>query len=304
MTAQHPDHRFLPVSERLAKWQTTGVDTAAFHGGLYAVRCRYAELGLWQLLPLQRALLGAESRRTGAFGGFHHLHQGYRHLQMFSVVTMHGPLEGDTPQKPGLALLDLLRAYAHDCLHYGSRRRYISVGGKPTRTQYGINFRRPSGQSYSAADPLGSPHTRNLGIVMEGACDREARRITHETALRFGIREPDDALGRLAFRDVTGTLSDQDVTAGRDEEPVDEVAGYAERLCRYETGVNRRYAAFLSEFAPHEEEDLHDLLLSAVISGDTRGITAWLDARHGPGTFAGTFLTGAYFAPPDVGLSA
>ncbi|MFD4540967.1 hypothetical protein [Streptomyces bauhiniae] len=117
---------------------------------------------------------------------------------------------------------------------------------KETMSQYGINFRRPSGQSYSAADPLGSPHTRNLGIVMEGACDREARRITRETAVRFGIREPDDPLGQLAFRDVTGTLSDEDVTAGREEEPVDEVAGYVERLRRYEAGVNRRYAVFLS----------------------------------------------------------
>lgn len=304
LMAGHPDHTFLPALERLLRWQEAGADTAVFHGGVYSVRCRYAELGLSELLPLQRVLVGAQSRRKGAYGGFHHLDQGYRHLQMYAVVTMHGPMESDTPQRPELALLDLLRAYAHDCLHYGSRRRYISVGGKPARTQYGINFRRPSGQPYSATDSQGSPHTRNLGIVMEGACDREARRITRETAVRAGFTEPDDALGRLAFRDMTGALTDEDVTAEPAEAHEGEAAGYVERLRRYETGVNRRYAFFLTEFAPGEEEDLHDLLLAAVISGDTRGLSAWLDARHGPGTFAGVFLSGAYFQPADLGLSA
>ncbi len=116
---------------------------------------------------------------------------------MFSIVTMYGPMGNAIPQRPDLALLDLVRAYAHDCLHYGSRRRYVDVAGTPTRTQYGINFRRTSGRTYSAADPDGTPHTRNLGIVMEGACDREARRITRELAVRFGVCEPEDTAGRL-----------------------------------------------------------------------------------------------------------
>ncbi|WP_181923574.1 hypothetical protein [Streptomyces inhibens] len=311
LTARHPDHTFRSAPDRLTQWQASGVDTAVFHSGLYAARCRYAELGLSQMMPLDRVLVGAESARAGAFGGFHHPDQGYRHLQMLSVVTMYGPMQHAStparqhasPQRPELALLDLLRAYAHDCLHYGSRRRYVDVGGKPTRTQYGINFRRTTGQSYSAADPQGTPHTRNLGVVMEGACDREARRITRETAARAGMREPDHVLGRLAFRDTTGTLSKEDVTADLGEERTGEAAHYVGALRRYEAGVNHRYAAFLAEFAPGEEEDLHDLLLNAVISGDVRGLSAWLDARHGPGTFAGAFLTGAYFAPA-LGLSA
>lgn len=139
---------------------------------------------------------------------------------------------------------------------------------------------------------------------MEGACDREAQRVTRETAARATIGEPEDTRGRLAFRDVTGTLSHDDVTAESCEGQTDEAARYIGTLRRYEAEVNCRYAVFLTEFAPGEEEDLHDLLLSAVISGDIRGLGAWLDARHGPGTFAGAFLTGAYFAPPALGLSA
>ncbi|MFJ2022576.1 hypothetical protein ACIODW_02025 [Streptomyces sp. NPDC087897] len=272
------------------------MDTSPFHLGLYAARSRYTELGLSQMLPLQRVLVGAASSRQGAFGGFHHQDQGYRHLQMLAVITMFGPLEQDIPERPTVALLDLLRAYAHDCLHYGSRRRYVNVAGIPTRTQYGINYRRATGQTYSSTDPQGTPHTRNIGIVMEGACDREARRITRETAARAGIQEPDDPFGRLVFRDVTGTLSADDVT-GSAAKPSGEADRYAASLRRYETGVNRRYAVFLSEFAPEEEEDLHDLLLTAVISGETRGLSIWLDARHGPGTFAGIFQSRAYFAP-------
>ncbi|WP_241721037.1 hypothetical protein [Streptomyces lydicus] len=302
LTARHPDHMFRPAPDRLTRWQALGVDTALFHSGLYAARCRYAELGLSQMLPPERVLVGAESVRSGAFGGFHHPDQGYRHLQMLSVVTMYGPMERDNPERPEMALLDLLRAYAHDCLHYGSRRRYVDVGGRPTRTQYGINFRRPTGQSYSAADPQGTPHTRNLGVVMEGACDREARRITRDVAARAGMREPADVLGRLAFRDTTGTLTEEDVRGDLGSGHTSEAAQYAGALQRYEAGVNRRYAAFLAEFAPCEEEDLHDLLLTAVINGDTRGLSAWLDARHGPNTFAGAFLTGAYFTPTlDLG---
>ncbi len=297
LTSRHPDHTFRPAPDCLAQWRAAGVDTAPFRTGLHAARDRYAELGLSQMLPLERVLVGAESVRHGAFGGFHHPDQGYRHLQMVAVVTMYGPMERSVPERPELALLDLLRAYAHDCLHYGSRRRYVDVGGKPTRTQYGINFRRPAGQTYSAADPQGTLHTRNLGVVMEGACDREARRITRETAARAGFREPDDAIGRFAFRDTTGTLTAEDVMTDPGGENADQAARYLGALRRYEVGVNRRYAVFLGEFAPGEEDDLHGILLTAVVSGDMRDLSMWLDARHGPGTFAAVFQTSAYFTP-------
>ncbi|MET8982573.1 hypothetical protein ABZX85_44050 [Streptomyces sp. NPDC004539] len=294
LTIRHPNLVFRPAPERLAHWRTSGVATDVFDSGHEAVRHRYAELGLSQLLPLSRVLTGAESASPSAFGGFHHPEQGYRHLQMASVITMYGPLGTAGPQHPELALLDLLRAYAHDCLHYGSRRRYVDVGGRPTRTQYGINFRRVSGSSYSAADPRGISGTRNIGVVMEGACDREARRITRETVERAGLREHADPIGRLAFRDSTGTLTPEDAATAPD---TDDEARYADALHRYEAGVNLKYARFLTEFGPGEEEELHGHLLRAMISGDVQRLSTWLDARHGPGTFPGIFLSGTYFAP-------
>jgi len=218
---------------------------------------------------------------------------------MASVITMYGPLDSACPQRPELALLDLLRAYAHDCLHYGSRRQYVDVGGRPMRTQYGFNFRRLSGRSYSAADPPDSPWTRNIGVVMEGTCDREARRLTRDAARGAGLDQPDDPMGRLVFRDCTGTLAPEDSAVGMEGDGA--AARYVEALRRYDAGVNRKYAEFLAEFGPGEEDELHGHLLRAMISGDVQRLSTWLDVRHGPGTFPGVFLCGTYFAP-DLNL--
>ncbi|MCX0245259.1 hypothetical protein [Streptomyces drozdowiczii] len=297
LTAKHPDHMFHPLSDILGRWAAEGMDTSPFHAGVAEAGRRYAGFGLSKMLPLDRVLVGCESSRPGAYGGFHHPDQGYRHLQMVAVVTMQGSMERRIPEQPSLALIDLLRAYAHDCLHYGSRRRYVDAAGVPVRTQYGINYRRVSGQSYSVIDERGSRHTRNLGIVMEGACDKEARSIARGAAKRCGIPAPRDVLGALAFRDATGTLTEDDRHRAVTVPDSTERTRYAAALRNYETGVNRRYAHFLGEFAPGEEDECHRRLLTAIISGNTTGLCAWLDDRHGPGTFAGLFRTPGYFEP-------
>ncbi|MFE7414494.1 hypothetical protein [Streptomyces laurentii] len=297
LTRRHPDHVFLPLAELLGIWEADGIDTALFRTGAESAGRRYATCGLTRMLPFERVLVGCASSRAGVFGGFHHPDQGYRHFQMVAVVTVHGPMKSRIPECPSSALLDLLRAYAHDSLHFGSRRRYVEAAGVPFRTQYGINFRRTGGQSYSAADSWDSRHTRNLGIVMEGACDREARAITRRTAELFGVAQPMDPLGALAFRDMTGALTDEDAL-GRVDVP--EGAGetrYAAALRDYENSVNRRYARFLAEFAPGEETECHDVLISTMISGDVDILGAWLDERHGPGSFTGLFRTPGYFDP-------
>jgi hypothetical protein len=44
-----------------------------------------------------------------------------------------------------------VRAYAHDCLHYATFRRYrLTDHGEIARVQYGINFRQPDWRTYSA----------------------------------------------------------------------------------------------------------------------------------------------------------
>lgn len=140
-----------------------------FAHGAALIAQRYERLGLRHLLPADRVWIGVGSSNPGEFGGFHHRDQGYRHLQLAAVVTRYGDLGRPDRTPPELIAADLLRAYAHDTLHYGSYREYRLVGGEVVRTRYGINRRDRDGHTYSAPDQPQSARTRNLGILMEGA---------------------------------------------------------------------------------------------------------------------------------------
>jgi hypothetical protein len=96
-----------------------------FKTGLAIAQRRYAQLGLTDLLPLERVWIGMSSRKADAFGGYHYPGQGYRHWQMATIITRYGRLDERSITSP-LVGLDLVRAYAHDCLHYGSYRVYQS----------------------------------------------------------------------------------------------------------------------------------------------------------------------------------
>lgn len=272
-----------------------------FHAGFSVMAARYEELGLHHLLPIDRVWVGVRSSRA-AFGGFHHPDQGYRHLQMGAVVTRYGDLSA--PADPGLAALDLLRAYAHDCLHYGSYREYRLHGGKLVRTGYGFNRRDVAGRSYSAPDPHGATTTRNLGIIMEGATDREASSMARQAAHLVGMTEP-DGTDRYAYRDVVGRLTEDDLAhlpAEREDDAQRSTAeGFLGAMGSYARGVNGRYAAFLSEIGGTESGELHDHIAKAMISGSVASLSAWLDARLGPGAFAALFRSTSYGGPdPSV----
>ncbi|RST07506.1 hypothetical protein EF910_06975 [Streptomyces sp. WAC07149] len=295
LTPRHPGIRFLALPSALAEWQAAGHDMHPFHEGVELLHMRYRELGMTRLLPPERVAIGTESADTAAWGGFHHPDQGYRHLQMRALITMYGPLTS-TPQNPSLSALDLLRSYAHDCLHYGSYRSYRLRNGEIVRSQYGVNFRRPDGRTYSAPDTADAPGTRNLGVVMEGACDWEARAITRRAAERCGIQEPEGP-DRFAYRDSTGRLNAADLrqlTSGHGLAPHAGAARFLESMGRYTTAVNSRYAWFLDDAGPEEGAELHAEVLRALISGSVSGLCAWLDVRHGPGEFLARFRTPSY----------
>lgn len=301
LTSQHPALTFLPLPVALRRWRSCGLSDAPFHVGLDILLPRYASLGLTRWLPLDRVLVGVQSTQDGAYGGFHHPNQGYRHLQMYAVITTAGHLDTGLPQDPELAALDLLRSYAHDCLHYGSFRSYrLRDDGQIVRTQYGLNFRRGDGRSYSAPDAPQSATTRNLGVVMEGACDREARLITQTAARRCGVTRT-NGMAALVFREITGTLDTceldvlTDPAARAAVAPVPAAAEFLRCMGTYHQGVNARYGVFLNELGSDDgAEDLHTLLLNTMISGDLRQVSAWLDRRHGPGAFTKIFKASSY----------
>jgi hypothetical protein len=287
-----------PLPEVLA---TGIIDPDVFHTGYGIMAARYEQLGICALLPLERVWAGTCSAAgpgtARGYGGFHHPAQGYRHVQMDAAVTVFGDLTGQTPVSPQAAALDLVRSYAHDCLHYATFRRYrLTDRGEIGRVQYGINFRQPDGRTYSAPDIPGDGPTRNLGIVMEGATDAEATSIARQAAQSCGITSADVEAGLpgLVLADVTGT-----VTAGGIEAALLLDHPYARSMGRFGSAVTLRYRALLSELGV-SPADAHSQIVAAMISGDLAPLEAWLDARHGPGSFTRMFRAPTSGAEPGL----
>jgi hypothetical protein len=277
------------------------IDPEVFHTGYAIMAARYEQLGIRTLLPLERIWAGTRSAAgpgtARGHGGFHHPAQGYRHIQMDAAVTVFGDLTGTAPVSPQAAALDLVRAYAHDCLHYATFRRYrLTDRGEIARVQYGINFRQPDGRTYSAPDIPGDGATRNLGIVMEGATDAEATAIAWQAAQSCGITgtDPEAGMANLAFADVTGSI-----TTGGTEATLLLDHPYARSLGRFGRTVTLRYRALLSELDA-SAADAHRQIVAAMISGDLAPLEAWLDARHGPGSFARMFRAPSSGAEPEL----
>ena len=293
-----PDVTGWPLPELLG---TTLIDKDVFSTGHAVVAARYDRLGVRALLPLERVWVGTRSAAppgsVRAWGGFHHPAQGYRHIQMDAAVTVFGDLAGRTPVSPQSVALDLVRSYAHDCLHYATFRQYRLTGrGEIARVQYGINFRQPDGRTYSAADaPVDGP-TRNLGILMEGATDAEATAIARQTAgyCQITSLDPDPGVPGLALADATGTL-----TVDRIEAALTSGHPYMRSLGRFGRTVTMRYRELLAELERGPGE-AHGQFIAAMISGDLAPLEAWLDTRHGPDSFARLFRAPSFDAEPEL----
>jgi hypothetical protein len=293
-----PEVTGCPLPELLS---TGIIDKDVFSAGYAIMAARYERLGVRALLPRERVWTGNRSAAplgsVRAWGGFHHPTQGYRHIQMDAAVTVYGDLTGRSPACPRSAALDLVRSYAHDCLHYATFRRYqLTCRGEIARVQYGINFRQSDGRTYSAPDkPDGGP-TRNLGILMEGATDAEATAIAHQTAESCGITSmsPEPGTPGLALADATGALA-----AGGIEAALTSGHPYAQSLGRFGCTVTARYKALLAEL-DGDSGEAHGQFIAAMISGDLAPLEAWLDSRHSPGSFARLFRAPSFDAEPAL----
>jgi hypothetical protein len=258
-----------------------------------AVCCPWSGYGLAQAPP--RPPRSADST----------IRTGYRHLQMAAIITTYGDLTGNWTRSPQIAALDLLRSYAHDCLHFGTYRRYrmwnTSTGDEIGRVQYGINFRKNNGRTYSSPDRAIDRSTRNLGIVMEGATDEEPGWL-HGTPLNERACRILTLWGRTTSRFATkpALLDGTDLSALKD--PLQRTAladqpGAEEFLTNvraYACGVGTRYESFLREIGREEADDLHQLILASMISGSLAQLSDWLNQRHGPAAFITIFKSPAY----------
>lgn len=266
----------------------TGPDLDVFKAGVEKARDRLADLSQATLLPLERVFV-AVAAATVEHGGFHHRllpyrapddiqAPGYRYVQAAAVISRYGDLHATPPMScaPGIVGLDLLHAYIHDTFHYLTYRAFRLGTNGIHRNQHGINFRRESGQTYSARDPQGAASTRNLGIVMEGAFDREAAVIARAAARTTG-------LAAAAFQDAIGMRNS---TPG--------ATPYLVSMNSYSALVTEPYAAFLADVGGPEKHELHELIVRATLDGDLGLLQTWLDLRYGPGEFAALFRSGAY----------
>ena len=117
------------------------------------------------------------------------------------------------------------------------------------------------------------------------ATDAEATAVARQAAKDCGFTGtyPEASLPGPAFADVTGTVTADGIGAALwSDHP------YARSVGRFGRTVTLRYQALLSELDA-SPADAHRQIVAALISGDLAPLQAWLDARHGPNSFARMF---------------
>lgn len=292
LAERYPHLKFATLNEIAPALDDTDCDV--FETGVRLVHERFAVFGVTVLLPLDRVFVGIAST-IPAHGGFHQnllperqsddtQTPGYRYVQAAAVITRYGDLYDADRPAPGIVGLDLVHAYAHDSFHWSTFRSYRLGTDGIHRNQHGLNFRRENGRTYSARDAQGSASTRNLGIIMEGAFDREARELARATAFVSGIQCPAGGIDRYAYLDGTGA----GLQAPDGDHP------WLDGMNGYERAVNGPYAGFLAEIGGPDQEELHGLIIRAALGGDLDPMQRWLDGRYGPGEFSALFRSPGY----------
>lgn len=292
---QHPHIAFVTL-ETLAhdSRYATLISQPLFQDASFLLAQRLRTYGSGSLLDPTRMWVGILAQ-TGSefFGGFYHEGQGYRYFQQVAITSLSGALSC-CPVDRTLATLELIRAYVHDTLHHNSYRLFFPLprGGNPGqsfyRFQYGINFRRWNGKSYSAKDPIRSATTRNLGNIMEAATDRFAHEFVSSIAHQIGYTAPSNPTENWVYRDCTGQLTPEDMLHLREMErgaiAIDvppAFQAYLKNLRLFVEYVTMRYRCFLAEFDLQGEHKLHELMLEGMLSGKLRSLSKCLDAIYG-----------------------
>ncbi|MEO6890440.1 MAG: hypothetical protein ABI456_13730 [Ktedonobacteraceae bacterium] len=245
---------------------------------------------------------------AGWFGGFYHADQGYRYLQQIALTSLSGALSHSSIDKT-LQTLELLRAYVHDTLHYATYRLFCPIppGTESSlnfyRLQYGINFRRWQGQSYSARDTVRSSTTHNLGNIMEAATDRFAQEFVLKLSTHIAYRPtPGAVIEDYLYRDCTGQLTQQDLLLFRSIErrcaesdlPL-AFKAYLRQMRLFVQYVTMRYGVFLAECGGPHRAELHELILQAMMSGKLHRLQYFLNRLRGEtGSFVTVFKTPEY----------
>ena len=229
-------------------------ESSLFRVGLEAAAEHMRQIGV-EPIPPDRFVLYDPQGNDGL--GFHsRFATGFRYLDLVGHAVLVRPLV----LSPALCAADALRSYIHDSLHNATFRSFrIGSSGEVFREQYGVNFRREDGISYSAPTLSGS-RTINLNLLMDGI-------VTLKTAEAF-------TQGMLAHFLVSRTSADETMAA--------------DIICRSEGLPEEHPATAFHELVvlptrrfliDHGiEESGVDLIFAAMKSGRTRELVRRIEA--------------------------
>lgn len=152
------------------------LDTTLFNEIIKIVEDKTQEYdSTFQVLPFDRYVVGEiiNPQMNPDTGGFNSRYsRGFKYLAICGFAAI---LSERYTTNQQVATLELARSYLHDCIHNASFRtiRVLPEGVDSRflvfREQYGINFRKADGSSYSAPHtPEESPRYINLGVLMDG----------------------------------------------------------------------------------------------------------------------------------------
>ena len=287
-----------------------------FNEGLIRLSRKLSTLGCDQI-PKSRFLIGIAQRKLSEFGGFHTPLHGYRHLEQISVssvIRLSFPSREVGEFLPALRALELLRSIAHDAIHHASYRVYrinentvdsTNISEMIYRWQYGINFRKSNGVSYSNRDAGSSKTTRNLGVIMEAVTDRFATEFVREygrATLAAVAHANGSPIEKLIALDIEGSFDDKALAIARSYEVRDAEkviakieSQFVKSMRLFNQYVTQRWVSARTEIAPICFIELETQILLAILSGKLNCLVAFFDAKiKHSGAFKSLFRQSTY----------
>ena len=228
------------------------------------LRARWPE---FKGLPFARCLVRRQTSPEDT-GGFHSAYG--RGFDQFGAVSFCVTLNPSVAPNERLRTLELLRGYIHDSIHaqtFKIFRRvpvdYVEASRPVYRAQYGVNFRRPWGTSYSTRDLTEEvPIQINLNLLMDGATMWLAA-----DALRPEIEGVSEA-----------ELTDFERAVIADIDVQWEPRVLWPAAARFYVTVSLPTKAFLTYWGG---DDVRDVLYGAMFSGELEPIKQYFDERDG-----------------------
>jgi hypothetical protein len=276
------DINFIPLSQFLLdKSLEQKIDTTLFKKGIENFYKYQEALNEdYNFLPLDRVFVGLHkingkpNEKFDEFGGYYSKYQTYYHLEQISLTSLMGCYVSGNYHKT-LTTLELLRSYFHDSIHFNTFRSYKLKYNYHSdirledihRLQYGFNFRREDGKSFSNLDSKEAKTTRNLGMIMEGVTDDFSK-----LAIAKIIEDEKISLSDLShFENVI--LNEITSTTFKESYPSDdafsaEEANYLNRINDAYKTVWKLYYQFLNEFSVGSKQDFRNFIFTTMINGD------------------------------------